>query len=119
VRRLLPLLLFLGALIGLLGQGVALATVPPVAAAPMAAAGMSEDCMKMMAQQQQQQPADAPCKGLTFACIAAMGCAAPAVLLDAAPLTIAPQRFAIQTFWPTVRLLAGSDLAPEPPPPLA
>jgi hypothetical protein len=83
----------------------------------MAGAGMSEDCMKMMAQQ--QQPADTPCKGLTFACIAAMGCAVPAVLPGTAPLTIAPQHFAAQTFWPTIRLLAGNDLAPELPPPLA
>jgi len=39
--------------------------------AGMAASGMSEDCMKMMAQQ--QQPVQKPCKGMTLACIAAMG----------------------------------------------
>src|SRR3546814_6203045 len=71
----LHLFLLLGALIGLLGQEAAFASGPPAVSAPMAVSsmadsGMSEDCMKMMAQQ--PQPAQKPCKGMTLACIAAM-----------------------------------------------
>ncbi|MFX7930421.1 hypothetical protein ABTK36_19895, partial [Acinetobacter baumannii] len=49
----------------------------------MADSGMSEDCMKMMAQQ--QQPTQKPCKGMTLACIAAMGCVVPMAVRNDAP----------------------------------
>src|SRR3546814_2619291 len=80
--------LLLGALIGLFGQAVAYASVPSAVSAPMAMSGMtdsgmSEDCMKMMAQQ--QQPAQKPCKGMTLACIAAMGCVVPMAVRNDAP----------------------------------
>src|SRR3546814_14972444 len=80
VKRALHLFLLLGALIGLFGQAVAYASVPSAVSAPMAMSGMtdsgmSEDCMKMMAQQ--QQPAQKPCKGMNLACIAARGCVVP------------------------------------------
>ncbi|WP_319798389.1 hypothetical protein [Nitrobacter sp.] len=118
VKHGLHLLLLWGALIGLLGQEAAFATVPPTAptmSASMAMTGMTEDCMKMM---QKQQPEGKPCKGLTLDCIAAMGCIVPVVLLNApVPLAITPQLFTAQTFWPMTRILVGSDLAPEPPPP--
>ncbi|WP_254657067.1 hypothetical protein [Sphingobium fuliginis] len=58
MKRALHLFLLLGALIGLFGQSVAYASVQSAMSAPMAMSGMtdsgmSEDCMKMMAQQQQ------------------------------------------------------------------
>ena len=88
VKCALHLFLLLGALIGLLGQEAAFASGPPAVSAPvamssMAASSMSEDCMKMMAQQ--QQPAQKPCKGMTLACIAAMGCVVPMAVRNDSP----------------------------------
>ena len=120
VKCALHLFLLLGALIGLLGQEAAFASGPPAVSAPvamssMAASSMSEDCMKMMAQQ--QQPAQKPCKGMTLACIAAMGCVVPMAVRTDSPALAAREAHAILAFWPTTTVLRGSDLTPEPEPP--
>ena len=120
VKRALRLFLLVGALIGLFGQAVAYASVPPAMSAPMvmsgmADSGMSEDCMKMMAQQ--QQPAQKPCKGMTLACIAAMGCVVPMAVRSDAPALATPTAGSSLAFWTTTTVLRGSDLAPEPEPP--
>ena len=120
MKRVLQLLLLLGALIGLLGQESAFASGPPAMSAPMAmsamaVSGMSEDCMKMMAQQ--QQPAQKPCKGMTLACIAAMGCVIPMAVRNDAPMLAAREAGPTLAFWPTTTVLRGSDLTPEPEPP--
>jgi hypothetical protein len=120
VKRALHLFLLLGALIGLFGQAVAYASVPPAVSAPMAmsgmaTSGMSEDCMKMMAQQ--QQPAQKPCKGMTLACIAAMGCVVPMAVRNDAPALAARPADPTLAFWPTTAVLRGSELTPEPEPP--
>jgi hypothetical protein len=81
----------------------------------MSDSGMSEDCMKMMAQQ--QQPGQKPCKGMTLACIAAMGCVVPMAVRDDAPMLSAREAGATLAFWPTTTVLHGSDLTPEPEPP--
>jgi hypothetical protein len=120
VKRALHLLLLLGALIGLLGQETAFASGPPavsatIAMAAMTDSGMSEDCMKMMAQQ--QQPAQKPCKGMTLACIAAMGCVIPMAVRNDAPVLGAREAGPTLAFWTTTTVLRGSDLTPEPEPP--
>lgn len=120
VKRAFHLFLLLGALIGLLGQEAAFASGPPAVSAPMAMSGMadsgmSEDCMKMMAQQ--QQPAQKPCKGMTLACIAAMGCVIPMAARNDAPVLGAREAGPTLAFWPTTTVLHGSDLTPEPEPP--
>jgi hypothetical protein len=115
VQRAIHLFLLLGALIGLFGQSVAYASVTPAVASPITMSGISEDCMKMMAQQ--QQPEQKPCKGMTLACIAAMGCVVPmAIRNDAPALAVRPADPSL-AFWPTTTVLRGSDLAPEPEPP--
>ena len=120
MKNALRLFLLLGALIGLLGQEAAFASAPPAMPAQMtmfgmADSGMSEDCMKMMAQQ--QQPAQKPCKGMTLACIAAMGCVVPmAVRNDSLTLAV-PAASATLAFWTTTTVLRGSELTPEPEPP--
>lgn len=81
----------------------------------MAMSGMSEDCMKMMAQQ--QQPAQKPCKGMTLACIAAMGCVIPMAVRNDAPVLAAREANPTLAFWPTTTVLRGSNLTPEPEPP--
>ena len=75
---------------------------------------MSEDCMKMMAQQQPQQK---PCKGMTLACIAAMGCVVPMVVRDDSLALVSREADSSLAFWPTTTVLRGSDLTPEPEPP--
>ncbi|HEX7822103.1 MAG TPA: hypothetical protein VF463_15955 [Sphingobium sp.] len=120
MKRALRLFLLLGALIGLLGQEAAFASAPPAMPAQMTVAGMadlgmSEDCMKMMAQQ--QQPVQKPCKGMTLACIAAMGCVIPMAVRNDAPVLAAREANPTLAFWPTTTVLRGSDLTPEPEPP--
>lgn len=120
MKRALHLFLLLGALIGLLGQEAAFASAPPAVPAQMMVAGMadsgmSEDCMKMMAQQ--QQPAQKPCKGMTLACIAAMGCVVPMAVRNDAPALAVPVVDAVMAFWTTTTVLHGSELTPEPEPP--
>ena len=115
MKRALQLLLLLGAMVGLIGQAAAYASAPVVVSAPMAMAGMSADCMKAMAQE--QQPAGKPYKGLTLDCIAAMGCVVPIVLRDAPPVPSSPDLHQAMAFWTTTTTLHGSDLKPEPEPP--
>lgn len=115
MKRFVHLFLLLGAVIGLIGQAAAYASAPVVAAPPMAIAGMSADCMKAMAQE--QQPSGKPCKGLTLDCIAAMGCVVPIVLRDAPRIPAAPIPHQAMAFWTTTTILHGSDLTPEPEPP--
>lgn len=119
VKRALHLFLLLGALTGLFGQALAYASVQTAVSAPMAMSGMadsgmSEDCMKMMAQQQPQQK---PCKGMTLACIAAMGCVVPMVVRNDSPALASREAAPSLAFWPTTTVLRGSDLTPEPEPP--
>ncbi|MGE5721857.1 MAG: hypothetical protein ACM3YM_05285, partial [Sphingomonadales bacterium] len=65
----------------------------------------------------QPQPDKQPCKGLTFACIAAMGCVPPLFLdaggfsFDAVGLTSAPPVPL------AIHLPPGGDVTPEPHPP--
>lgn len=115
MKRVLPLLLLLGALFGLLGQqtAAAAASVPVAAAAP--AAAMSADCMEMMSQHP-AKPEKKPCTGLTLECIAAMGCALPLTRDPAQPVGRVPVA-STQGFWPISPVLVGHDLAPEPHPP--
>jgi hypothetical protein len=115
VKHALRLFLLLGAMLGLLGQGFAYASVAPAMPTQMAMSGMSEDCMKMM--EQQQQPAQKPCKGMTLACIAAMGCTVPMAVRNETPAFLAPVASAALAFWTTTTVLHGSELTPEPEPP--
>ncbi|AUW60539.1 hypothetical protein C1T17_20135 (plasmid) [Sphingobium sp. SCG-1] len=119
MKRALRLFLLFGALIGLFGQAVAYASVQTASSAPMAMSGMtnsgmSEDCIKMMAQQQPQQK---PCKGMTLACIAAMGCVVPMVVRNDSPALVSRGAGPALAFWPTTTVLLGSDLTPELEPP--
>lgn len=115
VKRVLPLLLLLGALFGLLGQQTAAAAASIPVAAAASAAAMSADCMEMMGQPP-AKPKKKPCTGLTLDCISAMGCALPLTRDPLPPLFRAPMVTA-QIFWPTSAVLVGHDLVPEPHPP--
>ena len=120
VRRWLRLLLLLGALLGLIGQGSAFARVMPVPNAPQSAAAqtMSADCAKMMGlARPQSRPEKQPCEGMTPDCVAKMGCAVPLALIP--PAMIAPPIQLHQSSPPQspVARLVGRNTSPEPEPP--
>lgn len=118
MKRFLPLLLLIGALIGLLRQEAAFASGPRAPMIEMAAGAMSVDCMEMM-QQGRQEPGKMPCKGLTLDCIAAMGCTIPLFAVPE-PGPLGGSLYARQLhFLPPVRQLVGLSTGPEPPPPTA
>lgn len=71
--------------------------------------------MKMMVQQ--QQPAHKPCKGMSLACMAAMGCLAPMAIHQDAPMLVIALIDPVPAFWPVTRALDGSNLVPDPEPP--
>ena len=113
LRRLLPLALLVGALVGLLGQGAALALGPAWQSVTATASTAPADCMKMM----QGEPDDAPCKGLSLDCIAAMGCTVPVVLApDAAPVALDDMPKLSVTPLP-LPVLTGRSVAPTTHPP--
>lgn len=111
--------LLLGALFGLLWQGVAYAS-PPCAdmqreqnavSAPMA--GMA-DCMDAMKQSHNNTP---PCKDMKAGCFAMVGCASLAAL-GVVPVTVAPAiSSAFSYSWATSPVLTGRNIAPIPDPP--
>jgi hypothetical protein len=126
-RRILPLLLLLGAMVGLFGQQAAYALGPGIVkpimtdqhgSSSMAGmAGMDCDQMMMDAGQPAHHDGGKPCKDMSLACIAAMGCTIPIVLGDApAPIVGEPLRASI-SFWSTTARFVGRSYAPEPEPP--
>lgn len=119
MKRWFPLLLLLGALLGLVGQGSAFAHVMPIekAAQMTAAASMSPDCAKMMGLAKQKPESGKPCKGMTPECIAKMGCAVPLALLPAPSPGESPVFRAIVPRGAPVSPLVGHNIGPEPEPP--
>lgn len=115
MKRVLALLLLMGAVFGLLGQqsAAAAAAVVPAASAPTAAT--SVDCMEMMAEHP-AKPHKKPCEGLTLDCIFATGCAVPLTRDLSTPLAPAAAT-APELFWPSIAELSGTDHAPETHPP--
>ena len=109
----------MGALIGLFGQGMAYASGPaytPKAAASRAMPG-GMDCTDM-ASAQKRSP-ERPCKGLTLACIAQMGCVVPMTFDPQRPLVERAPVAQLAATWPPAPMLAGREVAPEPEPPTA
>ena len=120
VKRVLSLLMLLGALIGLMGQETAYAAAPVHATTAMmkmseGAAPMSADCMEMM--QKAPQPAQKPCKGMTLDCIAAMGCVVPLAVAPESALVDKMIHARMEHFPAPANALTGRALAPEPEPP--
>lgn len=118
MRRVFHLLILLGVMTGLLGLEAAYATGPRLMTAPVAASQMDADCMEMMEKQQQRpQPDQAPCKGMTLDCIAAMGCVVPVLAAVADPELAAPFPSPVDAYWTLTTVLAGRDRPPEQHPP--
>jgi hypothetical protein len=115
VKDALQLLLILGAVLGLFGQQAAYAASSRALEEPAAASHMNADCMEMM--QKQPEPDQKPCKGLTFDCIAAMGCVIPIVLKEPAESMAPRHLISAPPFWPATSVLAGNEPPPEQHPP--
>lgn len=124
MKRLFPLLLLLGALLGLIGQESAFAHAMPVSLSQQTASApqMSAECAKMMGlgkqmSQSERQRSDRPCQGMTPDCAAKMGCAVQPALIPPF-LGTAPGEFGAAT--PSalpIAPLIGRDTGPEPEPP--
>lgn len=119
MKRLLSVVLLVGALLGLFGQQAALAAGPtwqPTGVAAVAADTASSetiDCMKLM----EQAPAKTPCEGLTIDCIAAMGCMVPMTLASDPPALGGVLAYRAAPPKTVLLVLAGRNVAPEPEPP--
>lgn len=119
MKRWFPLLLLLGALLGLIGQGSAFAHAMPVEKAEhlAAAASMSADCAKMMGLAKKQPETGKPCKGMTPDCVAKMGCAASPALLPPLASDVTPELRAMPPALAPAPPLVGRNFGPEPEPP--
>ena len=109
-------LLLIGALLGLFGQGMAYAAGPTLAPKMAMSHAMPTgmDCAGMATRDQEPEH---PCKGLTLACIAQMGCVIPMTFEPERPALdrlIVPQ---LAATWPTSPMLTGLEIPPEPEPP--
>nr|NUR37201.1 hypothetical protein [Sphingomonas sp.] len=114
MMRWLHMCLLVMAVLGLLGQSMAVAMVPaPMSAASMQASMAGMNCMDTA---NAPVPGKAPCKKMTSQCMVAMGCA-PVALVEPAGssiLSIAdPMKPAQQLPAP----LRGRSYGPEPDPP--
>ena len=109
--------MLLGALLGLFGQQAAYAVGPALAPMMKASHDMPSgtDCSEM--KEMQKAAHEAPCKGLTLACIAQMGCVLPVTMQDRPPLVVPLAVVPIAAHRAAVPLLAGRDVTPEPEPP--
>ncbi len=111
--------LLLGAIFGLLWQGVAYASPPcadmqhgqSAASSPMA--GMA-DCMDAM---EQSRDSTLPCKDMKAGCFAMVGCTSLAALA-VVPVAVDPAISGPFCFtWATSPVLTGRNIAPIPDPP--
>ena len=116
MKMLLRHLLLLGAMIGLLWQGVAYAS-PPCAEMQQeqsaAMAGMA-DCMDA---DKLSKPDSAPCKDMTVGCMAMVGCASLAALEAIPVAAVLHSDVADTASWSTSPILLGRNEAPIPEPP--
>ena len=120
MKRWLSLLLLISAMLGLIGQETAFASVGPrdQGAQTIAASQMTADCAEMMGLAKQPVQSDEPCQGMTPDCIAKMGCTAVAMV--AVPQPTVAGRFTHGALPPSrssIAALAGRETGPEPHPP--
>jgi len=111
--------LLLGAMLGVLWQGVAYAS-PPCAEMhqeqSVATSAMAEmaDCMDAEKKSSENTP---PCKDMKAGCFAMVGCASP-VGLGVLPITVdALKNVALSYSWAPSPVLVGRSEAPIPDPP--
>ena len=122
MKFLFRLLLLLGVILGLAGQGVAFASSPcaemqkeQAMSGPMAGpmAGMPDYAKR----KHKSDDGSAPCKDMTPGCLAMAGCVALVAVDTLAPTIQAPLLVASLNLWPTAAVLLGRSIAPDPDPP--
>ncbi|MCP8891417.1 MULTISPECIES: hypothetical protein [Sphingomonas] len=113
----LSLLLLLGALVGLFGQQAAYAGGPALAPAMEASHAMPTGMDCAGTEGMPEATHEQPCKGLTLACIAQMGCMIPMTIQDRLPLTAPRVPLPPVAYRAVDAPLAGRDLMPELQPP--
>jgi hypothetical protein len=97
---------------------MAYAAGPALARATEASAMSSGvDCAGMVSEHKAKP--DQPCKGLTLACIAQMGCVVPMMFADTARMVERSISTQVAATWPVVPALVGLTVPPEPEPPSA
>lgn len=114
MTRFLRLFLLTMAAFGLFGQSTAMAMGSAHAGMPMQASLAGMDCMGMT---KGTTPNGAPCKKMTWQCIATMGCATAAAIEPtraATPVIAAPR---VSHRWQIATRLLGRSYGPEPDPP--
>jgi hypothetical protein len=114
VLKLLRHLLCLGLLLGLAGNGIAIAA-PCILMTQDQAAAMADmpDCAMGQADQQNQRHE----KGKAPGCMATVACPAMLAMKEPSASTSPYTRAAAVYFWPTSTELRGRKVAPEPEPP--
>ena len=107
-------LLCLGILLGVAGNGIAVAApcILMPQSQPVAMADMP-DCAMGQADKQNQQNE----KGKAPGCMATAACAAMLAMKNPAATTTPSGRTTVASFWAAPTRLAGRDVAPEPEPP--
>ncbi len=120
MKFLLRQLLLLGAILGLVGQGVAFAAPPcavmqkaETSAMSGAMAGMPDCAMG----QHKSDKGTAPCKDMSPGCLAMAGCAALAAIDPSPAVVMSPALLVAVATWPTTPTLLGRTDPPDPYPP--
>ena len=119
MKRWFSLLLLVGALLGLSGQGVAFAHVMTIEKAEQAAPAsqMSAECAEMMGFAKQEPQSGMPCQGMTPDCVAKMGCAVPLALIPPVLMSEFSEFQAELPWLASASSLVGRNFGPEPEPP--
>lgn len=112
--KLLRQLLCLGLLLGLAGNGIAVAApcILMTQDQPAAMADMPDCDMARPSKPDHHNE-----KGKAPGCMAAISCAAMLAMKEPAPASTAHARSTVTHFWPASARLSGRDVAPDPEPP--
>jgi hypothetical protein len=114
VLKLLRHLLCLGILLGLAGNGVAVAApcIMMTQSPPTAMVGMPDCDMAQTSPKNHESD-----EGKAPGCMAMTACTAVMAMKEPAAPAAGQHQGAATSFWPTAAILAGRDVAPEPEPP--
>ena len=116
MKRPFALLLLFGALLGLFGQEMAFASSLQHAKVSSHKT-MMPGCTMPMPMPMAKETGDKPCKGLTLACIAAMGCTIPLAQADEFMVATPTETLRVAPVATAAKRLTGLHVLPEPEPP--
>ncbi len=114
VKRLLHLVLLIGAVICLVGQGTAVASARPCPEMMAVQAAKDEACAMMAMPKERGKP---PTKHVPLGCAAMAGCIAPATIEPALMIAPQPSIEPLAVIWSSPHSRNGRSVAPEQEPP--